>query len=95
MMDTSKVRKPYIPLIESPGIVYLVNNEMVVTSTYTVVINAVTKAWPILAFIYLAAMLSGIVVWALVKMEILASHLIILILFVRPKKGQKSFRSTG
>ena len=67
MMDTSKVRKPYLPLIESPGIVYLVNNDMVITSTYSVVINAVTKAWPILVFIYLAAMLSGIVVWALVR----------------------------
>lgn len=65
MMDTSKVRKPFLPLIESPGIVYLSNKAKVATSTYHVVIQAVTKAWPFLIFIYLGAALSGIVVWAL------------------------------
>lgn len=67
-MRTSKVAgQPYFPLVESPGFLYLIQSKKDLQSTVSnAILSSISKSWPIMVFVYLAAAVSGIVVWALV-----------------------------
>ena len=56
----------YIPLIESPGIMYLLDEEKVLRSLDFSLIYSVSKLWLLLFFIYIGAAIFGMIVWALV-----------------------------
>ena len=61
----------YIPLIESPGILYLLDEEKVLRSLDFSLIYSVSKLWPLLFFIYIGAAIFGMIVWALVCKNLL------------------------
>ena len=63
---------PYFPLVESPGILYIIQSKKDLESTVSnALLSSISKAWPIMVFVYLAAAVSGIIVWALVSHPLL------------------------
>lgn len=57
---------PYIPFVQAPRVALLVH-ETAEDDKTTQLMNTVFKAWPILIFILVAATLSGIIIWLLVR----------------------------
>lgn len=57
---------PYIPFVQAPRVALLVH-ETAEDNKTTQLMNTVFKAWPILIFILVAATLSGIIIWLLVR----------------------------
>lgn len=64
--DTAFKDMVYIPIVEAPRIALLVMDKKGAEKT-SQLLKTVTKAWPILVFILVAATLSGIIIWALVS----------------------------
>ncbi|KAK3735597.1 hypothetical protein QZH41_013716, partial [Actinostola sp. cb2023] len=58
----------YIPIVEAPRIAMLVLDKEGAEKT-SQLLGTVTKAWPILVFILVAATLSGIIIWALDRLK--------------------------
>lgn len=56
----------FIPIVQAPRVALLVLDKDMTDQTSQLLMT-VTKAWPILVFIIVAATLSGIVIWALVS----------------------------
>ena len=67
MMDNQKVQKPYLPIVESPGILYLLDDDKQFKTARHAIINAVGSALPVLGIILFGAWMSGIIIWALVS----------------------------
>lgn len=66
--DTTFKDMVYIPIVEAPRIALLVMDKEGAEKT-SQLLQTVTKAWPILVFILVAATLSGIIIWALVSCQ--------------------------
>ena len=83
-MRTSEVAgHPYFPLVESPGILYLIQSNKDLQSTVSnAILSSISESWPIMVFVYLAAAVSGIIVWALVSNKTIRFSLIPYNLFV-------------
>lgn len=64
--DESFKDLPYIPIVQAPRVALLVRDKTENTKTAQLM-NTVFKAWPILIFILVAATLSGIIIWLLVR----------------------------
>ena len=77
-MRTSEVAgHPYFPLVESPGILYLIQSNKDLQSTVSnAILSSISESWPIMVFVYLAAAVSGIIVWALVSNKTILFSLI-------------------
>ena len=56
----------YVPIISSPGEVYVVNREPVVTNA-DILIAVVLTCWPIVVVIVVFSLLAGIIIWFLVS----------------------------
>lgn len=56
----------FIPIVQAPRVALLVLDKDMTDQTSQLLMT-VTKAWPILVFIIVAATLSGIIIWALVS----------------------------
>lgn len=68
MMQNKIGRDSYLPIVESPGILYFINTDKDLESFVEyALLNSIKSAWPIMGFIYLAAAGSGILMWALVS----------------------------
>lgn len=72
--DTTFKDMIFIPIVEAPRIALLVMDKEGAEKT-SQLLQTVTKAWPILVFILVAATLSGIIIWALVSTNKLQLHL--------------------
>lgn len=55
--------QPYVPIVESPGIVY-VTKEPYVGKASALLLKSVTDCWPILVLIFMMSAVFGIVMWA-------------------------------
>ena len=66
MVDVKYQNKPYFPLVESPGVIYLTTNADAANAAQAV-LDAVLQGWPVLVLTLIMAALSGIVMWALVS----------------------------
>ena len=60
----------FIPIVQAPRVALLVLDKDMTDQTSQLLMT-VTKAWPILVFIIVAATLSGIIIWALVSFSFL------------------------
>lgn len=67
VQDVKKYQNPYLPIIESPGVVYLTNVKDDITAVSADLIKAILRAWPIMCFLLMGAAVSGVIVWALVR----------------------------
>lgn len=56
---------PFYPVVESPGVVFIVKKEDS-SAAATAVMKAVFQGWPVLLLTLIMAALSGIIIWALV-----------------------------
>lgn len=65
VQDVKKYQNPYLPIIESPGVVYLTNVKDDITAVSADLIKAILRAWPIMCFLLMGAAVSGVIVWAL------------------------------
>ena len=66
MKDVTFQNHPYYPVVESPGVVFIVKKEDS-SNAAQAVMEAVFQGWPVLLLTLIMAALSGIVVWALVS----------------------------
>jgi hypothetical protein len=66
MKDTLFQTNPFYPVVESPGVVFIVKKEDS-SAAATAVMKAVFQGWPVLLLTLIMAALSGIIVWALVR----------------------------
>ena len=66
MTDVKYQNKPYFPIVESPGVIYLQKKEPAGNAAQSVM-DAVLQGWPVLVLTLIMAALSGIVMWALVS----------------------------
>lgn len=66
MKDTTFQNFPFYPVVESPGVVFIVKKEDS-SNAAQAVMEAVFQGWPVLLLTLIMAALSGIVVWALVS----------------------------
>ena len=66
MKDIDFQNLPFYPVVESPGVVFIVKKEDS-SSAAKAVMDAVFQGWPVLVLTLIMAALSGIVVWALVR----------------------------
>ncbi|RMX46246.1 hypothetical protein pdam_00000632 [Pocillopora damicornis] len=64
MKDVTFQNHPYYPVVESPGVVFIVKKEDS-SNAAQAVMEAVFQGWPVLLLTLIMAALSGIVVWAL------------------------------
>lgn len=64
MKDVTFQNHPFYPVVESPGVVFIVKKEDS-SSAAKAVMEAVFQGWPVLLLTLIMAALSGIVVWAL------------------------------
>lgn len=67
----------FLPLISSPGVAFIVVEEPPGTSAKAV-FDSVVSGWPVLLLTILMALLSGIVMWALVSNFFMAENVIVL-----------------
>ena len=65
MKEVSFQNRPFYPVVESPGVVFIVKKEDS-SSAAQAVMEAVFQGWPVLLLTLIMAALSGIVIWALV-----------------------------
>jgi len=56
--------QPYFPVIESPGVIYIVKPQDAANAG-SAVLDAVFRGWPVLVLTLIMAALSGIIMWAL------------------------------
>lgn len=68
MKDTTYQNYPYIPVVEAPGVVFIMTNEDP-SNAAKAVMDAVFQGWPVLVLTLLMASLSGIIIWALVSQK--------------------------
>ena len=66
MTDVKYHNKPYFPLVESPGVIYI-QKVQESGNAAKAVMEAVLQGWPVLVLTLIMAALSGIVMWALVS----------------------------
>lgn len=66
-MDTFRNRA-MIPLVKAPRVILLVHDESSASRTH-ILFSTIVNAWPMLIFIIITALLSGIIVWFLVSNE--------------------------
>lgn len=66
MTNVKFQNKPYFPVIESPGVIYI-QGTAVNGNAASAVVDAVLQGWPVLVLTLIMAALSGIVMWALVS----------------------------
>ena len=66
MTDVKYQNKPFFPIVESPGVIYLQKKEPAGNAAEAVM-EAVLQGWPVLVLTLIMAALSGIVMWALVR----------------------------
>ena len=66
MKDITFQNHPFYPVVESPGVVFIVKKEDS-SNAAKAVMEAVFQGWPVLLLTLIMAALSGIVVWALVS----------------------------
>lgn len=66
MKDVTFQNHQFYPVVESPGVVFIVKKEDS-SSAAKAVMEAVFQGWPVLLLTLIMAALSGIVVWALVS----------------------------
>jgi len=64
MKEVSFQNRPFYPVVESPGVVFIVKKEDS-SSAAQAVMEAVFQGWPVLLLTLIMAALSGIVIWAL------------------------------
>lgn len=64
MTDVKYQNKPYFPIVESPGVIYLQKKQPAGNAAKSVM-DAVLQGWPVLVLTLIMAALSGIVMWAL------------------------------
>ncbi|XP_065052402.1 uncharacterized protein LOC135681732 [Rhopilema esculentum] len=64
MTDVKYHNKPYFPLVESPGVIYI-QKVQESGNAAKAVMEAVLQGWPVLVLTLIMAALSGIVMWAL------------------------------
>ncbi|PFX25007.1 uncharacterized protein LOC111330919 [Stylophora pistillata] len=64
MKDVTFQNHPFYPVVESPGVVFIVKKEDS-SNAAQAVMEAVFQGWPVLLLTLIMAALSGIVVWAL------------------------------
>lgn len=64
MKDVKFQSYPFYPVVESPGVVFIVKKEDS-TNAAKAVMEAVFQGWPVLLLTLIMAALSGIVIWAL------------------------------
>ena len=72
MKDVKFQSHPFYPVVESPGVVFIVKKEDS-SNAAQAVMEAVFQGWPVLLLTLIMAALSGIVVWALVSKYTLES----------------------
>lgn len=75
MKDIKFQTYPFYPVVESPGVVFIVKKEDS-SAAATAVMKAVFQGWPVLLLTLIMAALSGIIVWALVRITILTFFLL-------------------
>lgn len=73
MKDTTYQNYPYIPVVEAPGVVFIMTNEDP-SNAAKAVMDAVFQGWPVLVLTLLMASLSGIIIWALVSQKYHLMH---------------------
>jgi hypothetical protein len=66
MKDTTFQNFPYMPVVEAPGVVFIMTNEDSANAAQAVM-DAVFQGWPVLVLTLVMAALSGIIIWALVR----------------------------
>lgn len=66
MKDVTFQGHPFYPVVESPGVVFIVKKEDS-TNAAKAVMDAVFQGWPVLLLTLIMAALSGIIIWALVS----------------------------
>ena len=66
MKDVNFQTYPFYPVVESPGVVFIVKKEDS-SNAAQAVMEAVFQGWPVLLLTLIMAALSGIVIWALVS----------------------------
>ncbi|KAK3750413.1 hypothetical protein QZH41_016975, partial [Actinostola sp. cb2023] len=64
MKETRFQKYPFYPVVESPGVVFIVKKEDS-SAAATAVMKAVFQGWPVLLLTLIMAALSGIIIWAL------------------------------
>lgn len=64
MKDTTFQNFPYMPVVEAPGVVFIMTHEDSANAAQAVM-DAVFQGWPVLVLTLVMAALSGIIVWAL------------------------------
>ena len=80
MKDVAFQSHPFYPVVESPGVVFIVKKEDS-SNAAQAVMEAVFQGWPVLLLTLIMAALSGIVVWALVSKCTLATVCFVLLVF--------------
>ena len=70
MKDVKFQNYPFYPVVESPGVVFIVQKEDS-SNAAQAVMDAVFQGWPVLLLTLIMAALSGIVVWALVSKDLI------------------------
>ncbi|XP_028393402.1 uncharacterized protein LOC114517780 [Dendronephthya gigantea] len=64
MKDTTFQNFPYMPVVEAPGVVFIMTTEDSANAAEAVM-GAVFQGWPVLVLTLVMAALSGIIIWAL------------------------------
>ena len=80
MKDVTFQNRPFYPVVESPGVVFIVKKEDS-SNAAQAVMEAVFQGWPVLLLTLIMAALSGIVVWALVSKRTLETSCFVLLVF--------------
>lgn len=86
MKDVTFQSHPFYPVVESPGVVFIVKKEDS-SNAAQAVMEAVFQGWPVLLLTLIMAALSGIVVWALVSKCTLATVCFELLVFPVKRDG--------
>ena len=73
MKDITFQNYPFMPVVEAPGVVFIMTPEDSADAAQAVM-GAVFQGWPVLVLTLVMAMLSGIIIWALVR-TCLPNHL--------------------
>ena len=84
MKDVTFQSHPFYPVVESPGVVFIVKKEDS-SNAAQAVMEAVFQGWPVLLLTLIMAALSGIVVWALVSKCTFETYcFLLLVISVKP-----------
>lgn len=78
MKDTTFQNYPYMPVVEAPGVVFIMTQEDSANAAQAVM-DAVFQGWPILVLTLVMAALSGIIIWALVRIVSSCSRGVVII----------------